>query len=203
MKKNNIPMIIIIILLICLSLGSTYAFLNIDLSKNTITGNAGCFVVEYIGEAGQYIRPSEKLTTSADYTSGGSSTVTLSKNSGCKIYTKANIYLYTNEQIINEDGTPSGTSNELLSENALKYTVVDANNNIVVDANTSQEASGSITTSGATKLTTVNLTETPTTYTIYIWIDNSITYQSQTIYDGLTYSGYIYADAQQESTYNG
>ena len=194
MKKNNIPMIIIIILLICLSLGSTYAYLQISSSGNNMTGEGGCFVVDYIGEAGQYISPSEKLTTSADYTSGGSSTVTLYKNSGCKIYTKANIYLYTNT---------TGTSNGLLSENALKYTVVDANNNIVVDANTSQEASGSITTSGATKLTTVNLTETPTTYTIYIWIDNSITYQSQTIYDGLTYSGYIYADAQQESTYNG
>lgn len=188
MKKNNIPMIIIIMILICLSLGSTYAFLQISSSGNNVTGEGGCFVVNYTGEAGQYISPSEKLTTSSDYTSGGSSTVTLSKNSDCKIYTKANIYLNTNE---------NGTSPDLLTENALKYTVVTKTNNTDTVI-----ASGEITATSATKLATVNLTETATTYTIYIWIDNSITYGSTKIYDGLTYSGYIYADAQQESTYN-
>lgn len=197
MKNQSI--LIIIIILIVLSLGTTYAFIQSNGLDNNLQGDVGCFVVDYVGESGQYISPSNELQSSDDYTSGGSSKVTLSKNTDCQIYDEANIYLNT----INSDNDTSNdateeepdTSETLLTEGALKYTVVDGSNNII--------ASGPVTTSGATLLTTVTLTNTPTTYTIYIWVDTAVTYVSNTLYDKLRYSGYIYADAVQSSTYTG
>ncbi len=185
MKNNKILIISVIIISVCLLIGSTYAYLQIGNPSNQLEGTAGCFVVDYVGEQGQYISSDNKLESSSNYTSGGSSYVTLSKNENCQIYSEADIYLNTNA---------TGTSSDLLTENALKYTVVDNTNTEI--------ASGSITTTGPKKLTTIELTNTPTKYTIYIWIDNNITYNSDKVYDGLTYSGYIYATSQQESTYN-
>lgn len=184
MKKNNVLIFLLIFFLIFLSFGVTYAFLQTNDNNNQMTGEGGCFVVDYVGEEGQYISPSNNLETSSDYTSGGSSTVTLSKNVDCQIYTQASIYLNTNED---------GTSSQLLGEGALKYTVVNGSDSVI--------ASGTINATGVTTLAVVNLTSTATTYTIYIWVDSDITYNSDIIYDELTYSGYIYADAIQSSTY--
>lgn len=179
MRKENIKLSIIITLLVVLSLSSTYAYLELGSSnKNTTTGNAGCFVVNYTG---QTINNSSLLSTT-DYTKGAKSDIVLSKNANCEIYTKASIYLHTT------------TTNAPISNGAMKYKIMKG---------TTEVASGVITADSANEeqlLTTVTLTTTSTTYSVYIWIDPAI---SLGTFHAKTYSGYIYASSTQTSTVKG
>ena len=172
MKKENIKSIIIITLLIIFSLSATYAFLILGVSNNTATGIGGCFKVNY---SGQTINNSSLISTS-DYNEGASSDIILSKSSDCQIYTKASIMINT-----------ATTTTAPISNGALKYKVLNGENII---------SEGAITATGDTTLTTVTLTNTATTYKVYIWIDSSI---SQGTYNNKSYSGYLYASAIQTS----
>lgn len=211
MKKSNIPMIIIIILLISLALGSTYAFLQITNPEGQVQGVAGCFEIDYTGVTGKYQNYENKLESSTNYNESyineetqaeeGFATVTLAKNENCKIYNEATINLHT-ESGTADDGEEK-TSSDLLTkytidgveQTALKYTVLNSSGTIISE--------GSIFNTGATPLATVDLTDTEETYKIYIWVDSNITYNNdQNItYHDLRYSGYIYVDATQTSTY--
>ena len=107
MKKTtttNIKLTLLIILLVTLTLGGTYAYLNMGTSANNkATGTGGCFQVTY---SGQIISDLNNKTvqstpsgTETDIYSGSvanaNSRVTLSKGNSCKIYTEADIYIHT------------------------------------------------------------------------------------------------------------
>lgn len=176
MKQENIKSIAIIGIIVLFSLGSTYAFLNFSAANNTATGVGGCFKVNYSGQAINNL----SIQSTSTYTEGANSDVILSKATDCKIYTEADIYIHTNT-----------TTTAPISDGALKYKVVNG---------TKAVGEGSIKTTGDTKLATVTLTNTATTYKVYLWIDSET---SNGKYNETTYSGYIFASAVQSSTVKG
>lgn len=178
MRRENINLSIIILLVVAISLSATYAFIKLNASSNETSGEAGCFEVNY---SGQEINNSS-LQSTTNYLDGAQSEITLSKNEDCEIYTEASIYLYTNE-IAEDEFRPD------LSNGALKYKVMQG---------TTELGSGSITATGDTLLKDqIILTETATTYTVYLWIDPEV---SRGSYHGKQYSGYLYASSTQSST---
>lgn len=180
MRRENFKLSIIISLIVVISLSATYAYLEIR-GENTASGQGGCFEVNYTG---QTINNSS-LQSTTDYTQGAASNIVLSKNENCEIYTKASIYLHTN----------SGETNAPLSNGAMKYKIMQG---------TTEVATGVISAVTETTedqlLATVDLTTTDTTYTVYLWIDPTI---SQGTYHEKTYSGYLYASSTQTSTVKG
>lgn len=186
MRNTNIKSLIIIILLVVSCLGTTYAYLNFDASaENAATGQGGCFEGNY---SGQTIN-NASLSTTTDYTQGEQSEVTISKKAdnaveaeNCKIYTEAEIKINTNT-----------STTAPISNGALKYKVIKKSG----DGTIKSGGEGSITVTGETTLATVTLTETPTTYTVYLWIDSNL---SLGYYNEKNYSGYIFATATQTST---
>lgn len=176
MKRENIKSVAIIGIIVLFSLGATYAFLNFGATNNTATGVGGCFEVNYSGQVINNL----SLESTATYTEGASSNVILSKSTNCQIYTEAEIYIHTNT-----------TTTAPISDGALKYKVLNGSTTV---------GEGSVTTTGDTKLATVTLSTTATTYKVYLWIDSDI---SNGKYHEKTYSGYIYASSIQSSTVKG
>lgn len=158
--------------------GSTYAFMSFSaMSDSVANGQGGCFNVSYTGEE---LNAGNILSTT-NYLEGAHTTVTLSKDSTCKIYTEANIYVHTNDT----------TTAPIDTIHALKYKLFMEGNQI---------SEGLITQIGDTLIATVPLTDIATTYTIYLWIDPEM---SNGAYHDTSYSGYIYADSSQTSTIEG
>ena len=154
--------------------GSTYAYKYFSDTNNVASGTAGCFQVNYTG---QNLDAGNILSTN-NYLDGAHTTVTLSKDSSCKIYTNANIVLHTNET----------TTAPIATVQALRYKILSGE---------SQISEGFISSKGDFILATVPITDTATTYTIYLWIDSDLSGGS---YHSTTYSGYIYAESAQTST---
>lgn len=179
MRKENLKSLIIIGLIVTFALSATYAYLTLSTNQNTTNTLAGCFEVSYTG---QNITQSS-LKSTENYLEGASSQITLSKAENCEIYTQADIYIHTNTPTLETDLTADD-----LAKGALKYKILEGRTSL---------AEGSITATGDKKITTVDLTTTTKTYTIYIWIDPTISNGS---YNGKTYSGYIYATSIQTST---
>lgn len=178
MKKENIKLSITILLVVVFSLSVTYAYMELSASNSTSENQSGCFVVNY---SGQEINNSS-LKSASDYTQGASSNIILSKNSGCKIYTEASIYIHTN----------SSETTAPLSNGAMKYKVMQGTTEIqsgtisAVDENSEDQL-----------LATVALTNQNVTYTVYLWIDPEV---SKGSYHGKNYSGYLYASSTQSSS---
>ena len=177
-KRRNIKLIIIIAIIITSALTATYAFVVATATKETAATNAGCFVVDYTGTPDI----TNSLISTNDYTQGSKTSITLSKNADCKIYTTATIYMHTNTD---------ATTAPLNETQALKYKIVSNNEELT---------EGVITTDASNNdksLLTVTLSTTPKTYDVYIWVDSLL---SQGTYNNTTYSGYIYASSDQTST---
>lgn len=176
-KMQYIKLVFLIILLITLTLGGTYAFLNAQISNNTTTGQAGCFQVSYSGQ----VINSSNLSATNNYLEGAKTEVTLKKDASCQIYTTSDIYIYTNSE-----GTTAP-----ISDGALKYKVLQGD---------TVKSEGTITQKGAQTLllSNISLSTTATTYKIYIWVDSNVT--TDRAYDKTKYSGYIYAESTQQST---
>ena len=179
MRTTNYKLSILISLIVVISLSTTYAYIQLTDSGNTATGEAGCFVVNYDGQAIN----NASLQSTTNYTeSDAFSTITLSKNENCEIYTEASIYIHTN----------SATTDAPLSDGAMKYKIFQGSTEIATGTIVAVTAD-----SEDQLLKKVTLTEDPITYTIYIWIDTRI---SQGSYNGKNYSGYLYARSTQSST---
>ena len=170
MKRENLKTIIIASLIIIFALSATYAYFELSVSNNSISGSGGCFEVNYSGTEIN----SANLKSGTTYESGEYSTVTLSKDADCDMYNTANIYLHTNP----ESTAPLGQ--------AFKYLVLNGQTIVAEGSITSQD----------NLLATVTLTTTATDYTVYLWIDSSI---SEGSYNNKTYSGYIYATSINDS----
>ena len=178
MRKENIKLSVTILLIIVFSLSVTYAWLELSANNSTSKNQSGCFIVNYEGQ--EINNASLKSTT--NYQEGASSNIKLSKNSNCKIYTEASIYIHTNIE-----GTTAPLSN-----GAMKYKIMNGTTEI-------QSGVISEVTEGSENqlLATVPLTDTNVTYIVYLWIDPEI---SKGSYNGKTYSGYLYASSTQSST---
>ena len=174
MKKENLKSIIIVGLVVIFSLSATYAYINLTATPSNVTGTAGCFNVSYTGQN----ITNASLKSSATYPEGTTTTVTLSKDTSCKIYTESQIYLYT-----------KSTTTAPISNGSFKYRVEKAGTKV---------SEGTITKTGAdTLLATVPLTDTKTEYKIYLWVDSTT---SLGTYNDTSYSGYVYAKSTQTST---
>lgn len=185
--KKNIQLSLLITILVVATLGTTYAYLNSSANNSNPTGTGGCFNVAYT--KGQDI---DSLISTSNYEEGTSTTVTLSKAQDCEIYTTASIHINTTNTTSNPTTAPIATVK------ALKYKIVTSGNSIVNDdGTTTSTKEGVIDVIGDKTLANVNLTTTATQYTIYLWIDSSI---SEGQFDSTTYSGYIYAESTQAST---
>ena len=176
-KISKLKYFYFILVLSILLISGTYAYQYITTTNSNTTGMGGCFNVNYTG---QNIATTD-LATTTNYQNGSKTTVTLSKHSSCKLYTEANIYLKTNNT----------TTAPIESIQALKYKVFNGS---------SQISEGTITTKNDYLLATVPLTNTSTTYTVYLYIDANLSIGN---YDEKTYSGYVYATSNQTSTIEG
>lgn len=162
--------IIGVLAFIALVAGLTYAWFTWASGNTTISGDSGCFTIQYTN--GTAI--SGSLSPSVDYTGGKSTTATLNISSSCTTDGDATISLTTN----------SGTTVPL-NEDAVKYAVYQG---------TTAISSGVVTGGTQTLASNIALTTTATTYTIYVWVDGEI---ADNDYVGTSYSGYITASAVQ------
>jgi len=178
MTKKKIVKFILFLFIYSLTItGSTYAILTLNAQNNTMTGSGYCNNINYTAE----IIDSSSITSTENYLEGAKTNITISNNTNCRIYTLAHIYLYTNES----------TTSPIEEVPALKYKVFDGE--ILIKE-------GTITQKKDTLIATVPLSHISTTYTVYTYIDSSISNGS---YNNTNYSGYIYATTEQTSTING
>ncbi len=170
MEKRKIYGAIIGVLafVICI-VGITYAWFTWNSGNTILSGESGCFTIEYTN--GTAI--SGNISPSNDYTGGKSTTATMNIDPSCTTEGEATINLTTND-----------TTTVELTNGAVKYAVY--NGDVLVNE-------GSV--SGSTQaLATVDLTKTATTYTVYVWLDGQI---ADNTYIGKAYSGYISVTAVQ------
>ena len=185
MKKDIIRSIIIVGLIVTLTISSTYAFMNLNTNNNSTAGNGGCFQVSYTGTA----VTNGAITVGESYSTSGASVhpvVKLSKDTNCKVYSSASIYL----SIDSTSQVPLAKTNPAYA--AFKYVV--KNGSTVVSSGT---VPGKPDSNTDTLLATVTLTDTQTTYDIYLWIDINL---SSGEYQDKSFAGKIYAKSDQSST---
>ena len=173
--NDNKNLVIIIVVIVTVLLSSTYAFLSFNTDNNSAGGEGGCFEVDYTAT----VIGSSNLVSTEEEPTMAFSTITISKDEGCEIYTEADVVIHTNSE---------GTTAPISEYEALKYKVVSSGDVI---------SSGVITTVGDLIIATVPITDSEVSYDIYIWVDSDI---SNGEYDGKNYSGYIFAESRQTST---
>lgn len=170
-QKNQSPkLILLIIFLIILISGGIYFFLYQNISSSPLPTKVECLKVSYEEQDLNKLI----LYTTTNYLEGFKTIIKLKKNSNCDNYNSANIYLYIDEKIVNDDS-------QLLSGD-LNY--------IILDENKIPSDYGTIKSNGSNLLKTVPLTEDKTSYAIYLWVNPL----SNHIYDNIEFSGHIYAD---------
>lgn len=157
MKKKILYSILVVVLIIIVSVGITYAWLSWSGSVN-ISGTSECFDVNYV--KGQDIGSEEspaKLSLASSYTEGLSTVVKVNLNDTCTILNGTGT-LYLN--------TDSITSNILLTSNVLKYQVLDG---------TTEITNGIITSTGTLAIyDNIPITNEEKSITVYIWIDGNL-----------------------------
>ncbi len=163
-----------VIVLIVVVTGTTMAWFSWSSSANTtINAKTGCFTINYT--KGSDVSGTLNPTTS--YTAGVSTTVKLYRDSSCLDGT-ANIYLTTT----------AGSS--LVTDKVLKYAVVQSGSSTPV-------ATGTVDATSKDVLYTMSTipTSTTNTYTVYIYLDAT---KAKLNHAGVSYAGYISADANQK-----
>ncbi len=174
-KKRIIIFVLALIVYAMTVVSSTYAFLSIaSPDDGSMTGTPGCFGAIYY----ETNITNANLSTSSSYLEGVHSQITLYKDVNNINYTEATIYLHTNE------GSDIPLASEQSASRAFRYVIYDGSEEV---------ASGIIQQSNSDiSLATITLAYIEKQYDVYIWIDNSISGGS---YEGKSYSGYLYADA--------
>ena len=181
-NKNNFLIILGILTLIAVVAGTTYAWFVWKSSETSISGTSGCFDVLY--DKGQDIGSTDEaysLKTSCTYDKGANTSVTISVDEGCSASGTASINLNTNAFML-YDGVTNGFS---AGQNMLAYQVVRLDNDVETPID---GCSGYINSGSTLSLCEVNLSHTPTTYKVFLYLDcNTLA----TTFIGATYSGYI------------
>ena len=177
MKINGINkyMVLVLILVMVLIVGGTYAWYVIGITDNSqYNGSSKCFTVNY--SHGSDI--SGVIDMSSTYTGGKSTTITISVPASCADV-NAKIYLHTN--------SGSDSVFKQVFRNAGKVTLVKSGFNPVTTTLNGAEdlllTSFDISAGGSA------------TYTAYFWIDGAIADNS---YGSASYSGYLYTTYTQK-----
>lgn len=168
-KLVNKYMILVIILVIVLTIGSTYAWYVVGMVDNSQhNGTTKCFNVNY--SHGDHI--SGIIDMSRTYTGGKSTTITISVPESC-VNVNAKIYLHTNSTAssVFKQGT----------NNAAKITLVKSGTNpITTTLNSSTDL----------LLTNIDINAgSSASYTAYFWVDGAI---ANNTWANANYSGYLY-----------
>lgn len=177
MKINGINkyMVLVLVLVMALIAGGTYAWYAIGVTDNSqYNGTSKCFTVNY--SHGSDI--SGVIDMSSTYTGGKSTTITISIPASCANVT-AKIYLHTN----------SSASNvfKQASSNAGKVTLVKSGANPIT---TTLNASTDL------LLTSFDVgAGGSATYTAYFWVDGAI---ATNTWASASYSGYLYTTYTQK-----
>lgn len=163
MKKSKLILLIIGIVLVII--GITYAVFTWVVPALKITGSSECFDLNVKYAKGKDIGSDDKSKTlliGGDYKSGLSTTITVSLGSTCTINTgKGTLYL----------NTDSITSNNLLTSGALKYQIMSGTTNL---------GSGVISSTGNLAIANnVALTTSPKNITVYVWVDGNVLTEEQ------------------------
>ena len=152
MKKSKLILLIIGIVLVIA--GITYAAYTWVVPVFKITGSSECFDVKYV--KGKDIGSDNDVKTlmiSDDYKGGLSSTLNISFNSTCTIKNgKGTLYL----------NTDSSTSSSLLESGTLKYQIMRYSTNL---------GSGVISSTGQQVIASNISLPSSNTITVYVWID--------------------------------
>ena len=178
-KRHYIGLLVAVLSLGMLLTGGTYAWLlfadNTTITGEGLNAQTTCFIMDYSGD---FPISNNTIFPSKTDKGGLSGTVTINIKESCNVSATGNIYL----------NVGSATSSTLLSSGALKYAFYDGSNTLI--------GSGTISSSGVKTLNTsaITLTKAATTYTVYVWLDGTKVNNSHL---GLSFSGYIYADAMQ------
>lgn len=159
MKKENVFTILLVVGIIFLVAGITYAWYTWVSANNNYQGSSECFDILY-AKGNDIGSDQEKaiLMPSDDYQGGLSSTFKINFSNACtNINAKGIIYLETLDT----------TSSNLYREGLLNYQVLK--NGEVTDLN------GNITSSGDIVIDIGTLTKSDSatdSYTVYVWVDN-------------------------------
>ena len=185
-NKNVVRMIVGILVFIAVVAGTTYAWFAWKSSETNISGTSGCFDILY--DKGQDIGSADSaypLRTACSYVDGANASVTISVDPGCSSTGTASINLNTNSFML-YDGVTNAFDR---GQNMLAYQVVGVTTEGETTTETSIDGcSGYINSSSTVSLCEVNLSHTPTTYKVYLYLDCNTT---TTTLIGSTYSGYI------------
>lgn len=152
MKKSKLILLIIGVVLVIA--GITYAAYTWVVPVFKITGSSECFDVKYV--KGKDIGSDNDIKTlmiSDDYKGGLSSILNISFNSTCTIKNgKGTLYL----------NTDSSTSSSLLESGTLKYQIMRSSTNL---------GSGVISSTGQQVIASNISLSSSNTITVYVWID--------------------------------
>lgn len=177
MKINGINkyMVLVLVLVMVLIAGGTYAWYVIGATDNSqYNGSSKCFTVNY--SHGSDI--SGVIDMSSTYTGGKSTTITISVPASCADV-NAKIYLHTNSS--------SSNKFKLSSNNAAKVTLVKSGSTATT---TTLNASEDLV------LTSFDISAGGSaTYTAYFWVDGAI---ATNTWASAKYSGYLYTTYTQK-----
>lgn len=177
-----------VLLFIALMAGITYAWFTWRSSDVNISGTTGCFNLDY--DKGQDIGSAESpqgFGPVCNYNESVSATVTVGVNSACDATGVGSINLNTTSFTL-YDGTNAFDHSDIA--NIFKYQVVSVTTDgSGVETETEIEGcNGSIPNSSTISMCEVDVTSTPATYRVYVYLDCNYT---TTAFIGATYAGYI------------
>lgn len=188
-RKIMVLRVLIIVAYALIITSGTYAYLQVGDSKNAMSGQGEC--AEGILYQGTEIYHTN-LSVTDNYLEGAKGTIQLTKNSSCKLYTKAKIYIHI-DSFLHTDPTNSSTTT-YDSNMIVNYKIMNGNTNV---------ATGNFTPVVGTdvELTTsdVTLTESGILYTVYLWVEQNDTLADR-YFDNDEIVGYLYAYSTQTST---
>lgn len=182
MKKKYILLSGLVIGVICMIAGVTYAWLSANY-RYDVGDTTGCFEIFYI--KGNNIGSDQNKATlmpSTSYTGGLSSTVKMGTNNRCKTTGTGKIYL----------NTLSTTSSNLYREGLLNYQILK--NGIETNLKGSITGPGSIEIDLGSLSKVASVNDAPS-YQIYVWVDYNLVENEDAFSN---YYGNITAKAVQE-----
>ena len=182
--------VLIIVAYALIVTGGTYAYMQVGDSRNSLSGQGGCD--EGILYQGTEIYHTN-LSVTDNYLEGAKGTIELAKNPDCKMYNNASIILHI-DSFLHVDPT-SGSTTTADSNMLLNYKIMNGNTTVV------QGTKSNVYPDSDLYLFDVSLTESPTTYIVYLWVEPNSNLEDR-YFDNDEISGYLYAYSIQQSTFN-
>ena len=179
--------VLIIVAYALIVTGGTYAYMQVGDSRNSLSGQGGCD--EGILYQGTEIYHTN-LSVTDNYLEGAKGTIELAKNPDCKMYNRAEIFLHI-DSFLHVDPT-NGSTTTADSNMVLKYKIMNGNTMVT------QGIKDYVYPDSDLLLFDVSLTESPITYTVYLWVEPNSNLEDR-YFDNDEITGYLYASSLQSS----